>query len=284
MKDTQGPERVELSLLAGITEWSVDDVVSLFNKCKLTAAAEAIAENQVDGKTLCGLADADLYTSVDEGGLGLKPLQLKRIRSELSHSASTATSSSSSASDLSMPRKICQPELHETDTVYSAQSTGDCGDYGSSLSAIHYSIDFESWLNSMLKEKYKDAAVEATGNEIRFEIDVVDQLLPVEVEDALKFVAIHIDKQLEAHRIDTRKYPLPDDAWFEELRFQVEAYHENCKEALMDSKAIASRATWNSSIKRRHQEAQLVINRKKAADRAERRGSGSSASASSSSR
>ena len=42
MKDTQGPERVELSLLAGINEWSVDDVVSLFTKCKLVAAGASL--------------------------------------------------------------------------------------------------------------------------------------------------------------------------------------------------------------------------------------------------
>ena len=42
MKDTQGPERVELSLLAGISEWSVDDVVSLFTKCKLVAAGASL--------------------------------------------------------------------------------------------------------------------------------------------------------------------------------------------------------------------------------------------------
>mmetsp|Transcript_12862 Transcript_12862/g.20418 ORF Transcript_12862/g.20418 Transcript_12862/m.20418 type:complete len:308 (+) Transcript_12862:187-1110(+) len=273
MKDTQGPERVELSLLAGINEWSVDDVVSLFTKCKLVAAADAIAENQVDGKTLCGLADADLYTSVADGGLGLKPLQLKRVRAELAQYQSSDSSGNSSASELSMPRKSFQPELHETDTVYSAQSTGEFN-----IGAIHYSIDFEAWLNSTLKEMYKDAAVEATGTELRFEIDVVEELLSVKLEEALKFVAIHIHTKLTSHGIDTEKYPIPEDGWFEELSIQLQAYHDNCKEALMDSKAVASRATWNSSVKRRHQEAQLLINRAKAADRAERRGSGSSAS------
>jgi len=87
----------------------------------ILCVADAIAENQVDGKTLCGLADADLYTSVADGGLGLKPLQLKRVRAELAQYQSSDSSGNSSASELSMPRKSFQPELHETDTVYSAQ-------------------------------------------------------------------------------------------------------------------------------------------------------------------
>jgi hypothetical protein len=44
------------------------------------ASADIIEENQVDGKTLCDLSDVDLYSNVEDGGLGLKPLQMKRIR------------------------------------------------------------------------------------------------------------------------------------------------------------------------------------------------------------
>ena len=90
MKETRGAATVELALLSGINEWSVDQVSELFRKCKLIGAADAIAENQIDGKTLCELSDADLYSAVDDGGLGLKPLQLKRIRAELGQSSSSA--------------------------------------------------------------------------------------------------------------------------------------------------------------------------------------------------
>lgn len=46
----------------------------------IRVSADVIEENQVDGKTLCDLSDVDLYSNVEEGGLGLKPLQMKRIR------------------------------------------------------------------------------------------------------------------------------------------------------------------------------------------------------------
>ena len=67
-------------------------MAGLFNKCNLKSAADVILENQVDGKTLCSLSNEDLYGKVDDGGLGLKPLQLKRIRSELSESLESTCS------------------------------------------------------------------------------------------------------------------------------------------------------------------------------------------------
>jgi len=52
-----------------------------FTDSRISAfSADVIAENQVDGKTLCDLSDQDLYGRIEEGGLGLKPLQMKRIR------------------------------------------------------------------------------------------------------------------------------------------------------------------------------------------------------------
>jgi hypothetical protein len=38
---------------------------------------------------------------------------------------------------------------------------------------------------------------------------------------------------------------------------------EACQEALLDPKAVASRATWDSTIKRQHQDQQLKLNRAK---------------------
>ena len=46
-------------------------------------------------------------------------------------------------------------------------------------------------------------------------------------------------------------------------------------QALLDEKSRASRATWGSTIQSRYQEQQLQKNRIKAAERAQRRGSGS---------
>ena len=65
----------------------------------------------------------------------------------------------------------------KAETVYSAQSTGEFN-----MSAIHYSLDFEGWVNSQLNKMYREAA-ECVGKEIRFEFDVVEQLLPVPVEE-----------------------------------------------------------------------------------------------------
>jgi hypothetical protein len=83
MKDVQIMDGDDASQFGGISvvkHLSVDDVVSLFAKCKFGSAADVIAENQIDGKTLYTLSDEDLFAKVEDGGLGLKPLQLKRIR------------------------------------------------------------------------------------------------------------------------------------------------------------------------------------------------------------
>ena len=107
MKETRGAATVELALLSGINEWSVDQVSELFRKCKLIGAADAIAENQIDGKTLCELSDADLYSAVDDGGLGLKPLQLKQGYSpRLIDLASALAKQSSIATLYSLPNAL----------------------------------------------------------------------------------------------------------------------------------------------------------------------------------
>ena len=126
MKETRGAATVELALLSGINEWSVDQVSELFRKCKLVGAADAIAENQIDGKTLCELSDADLYSAVDDGGLGLKPLQLKRIRAELGQSSSSAGTGASLCqesgySDRQTDDSEDSKATTHTHTIYSAQ-------------------------------------------------------------------------------------------------------------------------------------------------------------------
>ena len=80
----------------------------------------------IDGKTLCDLSDNDLYSKVEDGGLGLKPLQLKRIRAELGES--------SNASSVGSAASLCQKSGNRqtddsadsnarthTHTIYSAQ-------------------------------------------------------------------------------------------------------------------------------------------------------------------
>ena len=49
-----------------------------------TDAARVLAENRVDGKTLCS-ADFDCFLTMDisDGGLGLKPMQKARLKREM---------------------------------------------------------------------------------------------------------------------------------------------------------------------------------------------------------
>ena len=80
-------ERVQSSAVSTkskpIKEWNVDDVVALFKTCNFEQAVKVVTENSIDGKTLLDLTDEDLMDSVENGGLGLKKLQIKRFRQEL---------------------------------------------------------------------------------------------------------------------------------------------------------------------------------------------------------
>ena len=69
--------------LKSIKEWTVDEVVLLFKKCNFDHVISVILEDQIDGKTLLSLSDDDLMESVSNGGIGLRRLQVKRLRSEI---------------------------------------------------------------------------------------------------------------------------------------------------------------------------------------------------------
>ena len=64
------------------------------------------------------------------------------------------------------------------------------------MSAIHYSLDFEGWVNSQLNKMYREAA-ECVGKEIRFEFDVVEQLLPFPVEEGEESARARVGKRRE---------------------------------------------------------------------------------------
>ena len=66
-----------------IKDWTVDDVVKLFKTCNFEHVTGVVRECSIDGKTLLELTDEELMESVENGGLGLKKLQIKRIRQEL---------------------------------------------------------------------------------------------------------------------------------------------------------------------------------------------------------
>ena len=63
--------------------WTVADVCNLLRNCNLLHIANAVDENSIDGKTFLDLTQEELLLPVNEGGLGLKPLQIKRIQKEL---------------------------------------------------------------------------------------------------------------------------------------------------------------------------------------------------------
>ena len=65
-------------------EWSVEEVSELVRGIGFTDAARVLAENGVDGKTLCSPDfDCLLTMDVSEGGLGLKPMQKARLKREI---------------------------------------------------------------------------------------------------------------------------------------------------------------------------------------------------------
>eukprot|EP00960_Hanusia_phi_P048825 759189-Hanusia_phi.AAC.5 len=66
-----------------IERLTVQEVSAVFRQCCFLEAATAIESNGVDGKTFLMLEEEDLKRSIEDGGLGLKLLQIKRIRKEM---------------------------------------------------------------------------------------------------------------------------------------------------------------------------------------------------------
>jgi hypothetical protein len=64
-------------------KWDVNEVYGLFKSIGFAEAADAIKENCVDGQTLISV-DFDQYLTmgIAEGGLGLKPMQIERLKTE----------------------------------------------------------------------------------------------------------------------------------------------------------------------------------------------------------
>jgi hypothetical protein len=74
-------------------KWDVNEVCGLVKAMGFAEAADAIKENGIDGKyfeEMLRNSDEDLTTSIAEGGLGFKRLQLKVVRAKIqeSHAAS----------------------------------------------------------------------------------------------------------------------------------------------------------------------------------------------------
>lgn len=113
-----------------------------------------------------------------------------------------------------------------------------------------------------------DGREQATCPDVSWEISAVDDLLACDVEDAVKFVALYIrEKRSQQPGINILQHPnewLPSQEWFDELHEQIVKFQENCREALLDDKILASKASLDSSFRRRYQEGQLRLNRAKA--------------------
>eukprot|EP00960_Hanusia_phi_P043637 756169-Hanusia_phi.AAC.2 len=62
---------------------TVEEVSAVFRRCRFMEAAMAVESNGVDGKTYVSLDEKDLRSSIEDGGLGLKPMQVKRIKKEM---------------------------------------------------------------------------------------------------------------------------------------------------------------------------------------------------------
>ena len=66
------------------TDWTVEEVCELVKGIGFTDAATVLAQNHVDGKTLCS-ADFDCFfvMKISDGGLGLTPMQKARLKEEI---------------------------------------------------------------------------------------------------------------------------------------------------------------------------------------------------------
>jgi hypothetical protein len=75
------------SNITDLRSWSVDQVCTFLRQCNLddSACMSAVLQNKVNGKTLLILTDEDLTDCIENGGLGLTRLQVKRLRAEIHH-------------------------------------------------------------------------------------------------------------------------------------------------------------------------------------------------------
>jgi len=67
-------------------KWDVNEVCRLVRAIGFAEAAEAIKENGIDGKYFAEMllnSDEDLTSSIAEGGLGFKRLQLKVVKAKI---------------------------------------------------------------------------------------------------------------------------------------------------------------------------------------------------------
>lgn len=55
----------------------------MLRACHMMDSADAIDQNFVDGKTFLELEESMFLRSIDDGGLGLTLLQLKRVQKEI---------------------------------------------------------------------------------------------------------------------------------------------------------------------------------------------------------
>jgi len=70
-------------------KWDVNEVYELVKSIGFAEAADAIKDNYVDGKTLISAGfDQYLTMGIAEGGLGLKPMQTMRLKTEIAQFSS----------------------------------------------------------------------------------------------------------------------------------------------------------------------------------------------------
>lgn len=80
---TSGFGLLSLEARKTIASWKVSEVSNLLRKCNLMQQADAVDKNSVDCRLLLILTRNELQCAIEEGGLGLKPLQIRRICNEL---------------------------------------------------------------------------------------------------------------------------------------------------------------------------------------------------------
>ncbi len=74
-------------------KWDTNEVCGLVKSIGFAEAADAIKKNGIDGKYLAEMLrnnDQDLTTSIAEGGLGFKRLQLKVVKAKIEESQAAA--------------------------------------------------------------------------------------------------------------------------------------------------------------------------------------------------
>lgn len=129
----------------------------LRTKCDLMQAADAVDDNCVNGKLLLKLTQDELHSAIEQGGLGLKPLQIRRIQHELEFASEIPTAVCSleeEEEEGEQEEEVTQQVQQEAEDMPAVQQQQQQKQQKASASDMHQERSMHQEKEEMRKEKH----------------------------------------------------------------------------------------------------------------------------------